>query len=95
MRSDPIIYIIDDDEAVRRSIEIVVATTGFTTKGFASAEDFLDRYDGYTCGCLIIDLRLKDRSGLELLEVLRANQCALPALMISGHADVPVAVRSM
>ncbi len=95
MHYEPIIYIVDDDEAVRRSIEIVVISSGMTAKGYTSAEEFLSRYDGYLCGCLVLDLRLRGQNGLELLASLREGGCMLPALMVSGHADVPAAVKSM
>jgi FixJ family two-component response regulator len=95
MNIEPIIYIVDDDEVVRRSLEAVFASGSYRTSAFASAEELLRSFDGSGSGCLILDLRLKGKSGLELLSELRARGCDMPALMISGHADVPVAVRSM
>ncbi len=95
MESEPIIYIVEDDEAVRRVLEMIVSRAGFETRTFSSAEAFLDHYDGYDCGCFVFDLRLGATTGLELLSTLRARGSKLPALIISGQADIPAAVRSI
>lgn len=95
MHTEPTIYIVDDDDAVRKSTAVVTAGAGFKTLTYASAEEFLSAFDNYACGCLILDLRLKKMSGLELLAQLRELGCRLPALIVSGHGDVPVAVKSI
>jgi two-component system response regulator FixJ len=88
------ICIVDDDEAVRDSLQILFETEGFGVVAFASARDFLD--DGLAlAGCLVTDLRMPDMNGLELLAALAGHADAPPVIMITGHGDVPMAVRAM
>jgi two-component system response regulator FixJ len=88
------ICVVDDDEAVRDSLQILFEAEGFGVVAFASARDFLD--DGLAlAGCLVTDLRMPDMNGLELLGALAGRAEAPPVIMITGHGDVPMAVRAM
>jgi two-component system, LuxR family, response regulator FixJ len=94
MSTSRVICIVDDDEAVRDSLEAVLEAEGFDVAAFASARDFLD--DGLAgAGCLVTDLRMPDMNGLELLAALAGRAQAPPVIMITGHGDVPMAVRAM
>ncbi|WP_341898271.1 response regulator [Ferrovibrio terrae] len=89
------VFIVDDDEAVRESLAAVLDTQGLTAIGFASAEAFLLSYKPVPVGCAIIDLRMSGMDGLTLLEHLRGKGLMLPAVVVTGHGDVPLAVRAM
>src|SRR5262249_8534992 len=88
------IYIVDDDAGVRETLSILLQGAGFAVSGFASAEDFLSepRFDG---GCLIADVRMPSMSGLELQEEIARAGLQLPVIIVTGHGDVPLAVRAM
>ena len=88
------ICIVDDDEAVRDSLQALFEAEGFEAVAFGSARSFLD--DGPAgAGCLVTDLRMPDMNGLELLGALAGRAEAPPVIMITGHGDVPMAVRAM
>jgi two-component system response regulator FixJ len=89
------VFIVDDDEAVRESLAAVLETQELTAIGFASAEAFLLSYKPVPAGCAIIDLRMPGMDGLTLLEHLRSKGLMLPAVVVTGHGDVPLAVRAM
>jgi two-component system response regulator FixJ len=94
MSTSRVICVVDDDEAVRDSLEAVLEAEGFAVAAFASARGFLD--DGLAgAGCLVTDLRMPDMNGLELLAALAGRAQAPPVIMITGHGDVPMAVRAM
>ncbi len=90
-----LVYLVDDDDAIRDSLAVLLETEGYQTQGFASGRAFLDGFDPRRAGCLLADLRLPDMSGLELQDQLAARGVRMPTVMITGHADVPVAVRAM
>lgn len=89
------VYVVDDDEAVRDSIQWLLEADGFRVKGFDSAETFLNRYDPRELACLILDVRMAGMSGLELQDRLIERRAPLPIIFITGHGDVPMAVESM
>jgi FixJ family two-component response regulator len=89
------VYVVDDDEAVRDSIQWLLEADGFRVKGFDSAETFLNRYDPRELACLILDVRMAGMSGLELQDRLIERRAPLPIIFITGHGDVPMAVDSM
>ncbi len=92
---EQIIYLVDDDEALRDSLVWLLESQGFKVAAFPSAEDFLRRWRPEFNGCLLLDVRMPGMSGLELHERLRAQYCTLPVIFITGHGDVPDAVRAM
>jgi len=80
-------FVVDDEEIVRTSLGKLLRVIGIASTAFASAEAFLDGYRGDEDGCLIVDLRMPGMNGLDLLEALQRRGSALPAILISGHAD--------
>lgn len=89
------VFIVDDDPASRESVAALVRSHGVDAETFASAEDFLARFDHHSNGCLVIDVRMSGMSGIELLEQLKRQGIELPVIVITGYGDVPSAVRAM
>ncbi|MDR2853114.1 MAG: response regulator transcription factor [Burkholderiaceae bacterium] len=89
------VYVVDDDEAVRDSLQWLLEGKDYQVRCFESAESFLYRYDPYEVACLIVDLRMAGMSGLELQERLIEARSPLPLVVVTGHGDIPVAVDSM
>ena len=89
------VYIVDDDEAVRDSLSFLLESKGYVIKSFSSALDFLAAAPALPIGCLIVDIRMPEMDGLELQERLSAGALDFPMIVITGHADVPLAVRAM
>ena len=89
------VFIIDDDLSVRRALERLLRADGHQVETFASARDFLDRGDCARASCLVLDVRMPGQSGLDLYEALVDGGYRVPAVFITGHADVPMAVRAM
>jgi len=94
-QSEQIIYLVDDDEALRDSLVWLLESQGFKVEAFASAEAFLRVWRPEFNGCLLLDVRMPGMSGLELHERLRAHYCTLPVIFITGHGDVPMAVAAL
>lgn len=88
-------YLIDDDRAVLHSVAELLDAAGIPTLAFISAEQFLHQLTPATAGCVVTDLRMQGMSGADLLRALRDAGCRLPAVVVSGHADVPVTVDVM
>jgi two-component system response regulator FixJ len=96
MKSEkPTVYVIDDDEAVRDSISMLLDTENIEHKVYASAIDFLNAYNDSMCGCLVLDIRMPGMTGLELQETLNKRHASLPIIFITGHGDIPMAVEAM
>ena len=91
----PVVFIVDDDSSVRRSLERLVRSVGLTAKSFASAKEFLQSGHGKETGCLVLDMRMPEVSGLELQEKMTRAGILLPIIFISGHGTVPMSVRAM
>lgn len=91
----PVVFIVDDDLSVRRSLERLIRSVGLAAKSFASAVQFLESGCGEEAGCLILDLRMPEISGLELQERMTKAGLLLPIIFISGHGTVPMSVRAM
>lgn len=90
-----IVYIVDDDEAVRDSLRWLLEANGYRVKSFGEAEEFLNAYDPDQVGVLIADVRMPGMSGLELQEELISRDAPLPIVFITGHGDVPMAVSTI
>jgi two-component system, LuxR family, response regulator FixJ len=95
MIANPIVHIVDDDEAVRRSLAFMLGSAGLAVRVYDSATAFLDGIDTLQTGCLITDVRMPEMSGIELLQRIRERLPSLPAIVITGHGDVPLAVEAM
>lgn len=89
------VFIVDDDEAVRDSLGYLLESVGMKVETYESAEGFLDNYTIYRKGCLLLDIRMPGMSGLQLQQELNKNRYPIPIIMVTGHGDVPMAVRAM
>jgi FixJ family two-component response regulator len=89
------IYVVDDDEAVRDALATMLRAAGRTVETFDSAESFVEQRGSASDGCVVLDVRMPGMSGLELQDVLSQRQSSLPILFLTGHGDVPMAVRAM
>jgi FixJ family two-component response regulator len=91
----PTVFIVDDDASIQRALEQLFESQGLQCRGFASASEFLDRYDADSPGCLLLDVRMPGASGLELQVVLAERGIRLPIVFMTAYADVPMSVRAM
>jgi len=89
------VFIVDDDEAVRDSLALLLEASGFATAQYDSGESFLDALQADSNGCLIIDVRMPGVSGLEVQKKLVDRNATLPVIIITGHGDLPMAVKAM
>jgi FixJ family two-component response regulator len=95
MNDQPVVYIVDDDDAMRHSLEWLLKPLGLDVRSFPSAASFLDACDRDRVACLVTDVRMPGMSGLELHETLTKAGSPMPVIVITGHGDVPMAVRAM
>jgi FixJ family two-component response regulator len=91
----PTVYIIDDDDGMRRALSLLLSTVGYKTLPFGNPQDFLAQFDPDAHGCLVLDIRMPGMSGLELQQHLNRTGSMLPVIFITGHGDVPMAVQAM
>lgn len=91
----PIVYVIDDDAAVRSALEALLGSVGLPARAFESAEAFLNVADAQMRGCLLLDVRMPGMGGMELQAKLQERGVLLPVIFITGHGDVPMAVRAL
>lgn len=89
------VFIVDDDPDIRESLQWLIESVGLDVKTFSSANEFLEQYDPEAAGCLVLDVRMPGISGLDLQEMLRKRGCELPIIIVTGYADVPMAVRAL
>jgi two-component system response regulator FixJ len=89
------VYIVDDDEAVRDSLSVLLESRTYAVKSFGSAPEFLAAAPSLPVGCLIVDIRMPEMDGLELQQCLTRRGLSFPLIVITGHGDVPLAVRVM
>lgn len=95
MTNNPLVYVVDDDEPVRDSIGMLLDTVGIAHQGCADADEFLRVFDADQRGCLVLDIRMPNMSGLELQEHLMSIHANIPIIFITGHGDIPMAVEAM
>jgi two-component system response regulator FixJ len=95
MPTDAVVYVIDDDDAVRQSLTFLLKTAGLDTRTYESATSFLDHLPQLKTGCIVTDVRMPGMSGLDLLRRLKERQIAVPVIVITGHGDVPLAVEAI
>jgi FixJ family two-component response regulator len=91
----PVVYVVDDDDGVRRALSALMESVGYAHIAYASASEFLRRYDSTQPGCLILDIRMPEMSGLELQQELNKRGYRIPVVFVTGHGDVPMAVDAM
>lgn len=95
MSESPTVFIVDDDHAVRKSMAWLLEASGYAVKHFATAAEFLEHYSPDMPGCLVLDVRMPGMNGLELQRELNRLRLTLPVIVLTGYADVPMAVASM
>jgi two-component system, LuxR family, response regulator FixJ len=95
MQPEPIIYVIDDDEAVRESLQFLLKTAGMTVRSFDSARSFLAVLPDVRSGCIVTDVRMPDITGIDLLRRLKEQGVEVPVIVITGHGDIALAVEAM
>jgi len=92
---DPIVYVVDDEPAIRDSLALLLRSVGLATRTFESAQAFLDAFRPEPGACLLADVRMPGMSGLELQERLHARGLKVPVIVLTGHGDIAMAVRAM
>jgi FixJ family two-component response regulator len=93
--NSPTVFVVDDDPDLRDALAMLMRAAGLHTEGFSSARDFLQRLDSARHGCLILDIRMPGMSGMELQAELRKRRIDLPIVFLTGHGDVPLAVKAI
>jgi FixJ family two-component response regulator len=88
-QTEAIVHVVDDDDAVRDSLSLLLRTVGLCAKTYASADDFLAAFAPDEAGCLVADIRMPGLSGLELQQELIERHAEIPTIFITGHGDVP------
>mgnify|MGYP001248650373 FL=1 len=92
---EPKVFVVDDDQAVRDSLGLLLRSMGQKARLFDSAQAFLDDYDPNMAGCIVLDIRMPGMSGMELQQKLKTMHCTVPIIFVTGHGDVPMAVEAM
>jgi two-component system response regulator FixJ len=95
MATDPVVHVIDDDEAARHSLEFLIDCAGLNVRSYPSAIEFLDAAPTMERGCIVTDVRMPEMNGIELIGRLKAMEVPDPVIVITGHADVPMAIQAM
>jgi FixJ family two-component response regulator len=95
MTTDYHICIIDDDEAIRESLRLLLFADGLSSCCFESADDFLETGQGVTFSCMLLDIRMPGKDGLELFQILNHEPLLYPVIFITGHGDIPLAVSAI
>ena len=91
----PCVHIIEDDDAVRDSLQMMLESIGRQTKAFSNADSFLSSYHQEMAGCIVLDIRMPGMNGMELQRKLNEMNSILPIIFVTGHGDVPMAVEAM
>ena len=95
MTSSSIVHIVDDDDAIRRALTMLARSAGYEARAYESGEAALAALTADSAGCVVTDVRMPGISGLDLQSALRARGVELPVIVITGHGDVPMAVRAL
>jgi FixJ family two-component response regulator len=93
-KTEPTVFLVDDDHAVRDALELLLDTAGFNTVSFASATEFLESYDASQPGCLVLDIRMPGMSGMELQDALLTETAGLPIIFLTGHGNVSMSAKA-
>jgi len=89
------VFVVDDDDAVRTSLRLLLKSVGLPVETFGAAPEFLESFDADRAGCMVLDIRMPGMSGIELQQRLNEMQAIMPIVFITGHGDVPMAVEAM
>src|SRR5215469_7326349 len=92
---DKAVFVIDDDAAVRQGLRFMLRTAGYSVEAFASGRSFLEGYDPRRGGCLLLDVRMPQMTGIELQQQLNVRGWRIPVIFITGHGTVPLAIAAM
>ncbi|HEU4970030.1 response regulator FixJ [Sphingomonas sp.] len=95
MANEPVVHVIDDDDSARQSLEFLIDCAGLKVRSYASAVAFLKAVPDMEHGCIVTDVRMPEMTGMELLGRLKALEVRDPVIVITGHADVPMAIQAM
>ena len=95
MSNESTVFVVDDDQAMRNSLKWLIESVGMKVETYGSADEFIRNYYPGRAGCLLLDVRMPGMSGLELQEHFIDHQIRIPIIIITGHGDVPMAVRAM
>ncbi|MCB1868118.1 MAG: response regulator transcription factor [Gammaproteobacteria bacterium] len=95
MSKQPNVFVVDDDQAMRNSLKWLIESVGMNVETYSTADEFIQNYYPGRAGCLLLDVRMPGMSGLELQEHFIKHQINIPIIIITGHGDVPMAVRAM
>ena len=95
MSYEPTVFVVDDDQAIRSTLHFVISSAGFNVELHANANEFLAACDPEKAGCLLVDVRMPEMSGLDLQRELQVRDIRLPVIVLSGHGDVPMASRAL
>lgn len=94
MHDEPTVFLVDDDATVREALGMLLESENLNVKAYPSAQVFLDEYDPQSRGCMVLDIRMPGLNGLELQDELRRRGITLPIIFLTGHGNVPLAVRA-
>jgi two-component system, LuxR family, response regulator FixJ len=94
-KNEPIVYVVDDDDSMRTALTLLLRTVGYQTVSFARPREFLGKFDPNQPGCLVLDVRMPEMSGIEVQQHLNRSGSMLPVILVSGHGDIPMAVQAM
>ena len=95
MTIEPTVFVVDDNLGVRNSLRALLESAGLPVEAYASSEEFLAAFDPKRPGCLLLDVRLRHGSGLDLQDDLRRRKATIPIIVLTGHGNVPTSVRAM
>src|SRR5262245_12430847 len=91
----PTVYVVDDDDGMRRALTALMTTVGYAAVAYARPTEFLAGYDPSLPSCVVLDVRMPEMSGLEVQQQLNKIGALLPVILITGHGDIPMAVQAM
>jgi two-component system response regulator FixJ len=93
--SDRLVHLVDDDDAVRRSVSFMLKTSGYEVRSYASGAELLKEAKSLDVGCILLDIRMPGMDGLEVQQALKEAGVSLPVIIMTGHGDVPLSVKAM
>lgn len=94
-QAQAIVHVVDDEPGIRELLTVLLSSVGHTVRAYANADDFLEQFKSDGPGCMLLDVRMPGRSGLQLQEELAASKVDLPIIFMSAHADVPTVIQAM